>query len=93
MKVNHSKPPSGADIVRLQKAGKNQACRSAATPTVADKVDLSGRAGEIQDIVNVARSLPEVRTEKVAGIRNQIDSGSYVVDPLKVARKMIDEIV
>jgi flagellar biosynthesis anti-sigma factor FlgM len=94
MKINGHKPPESADIVRLQKPGeKNRSAQPSGKPDATDKVNLSVNAKELGDIVSAANRLPEVRTEKVAGIRGRIDSGNYVVDPVEIARKMIDEIV
>lgn len=94
MKINGHKPPESVDIVRLQKPGeKNKSARLSGKPDSADKVDLSVNAKELGDIMSAVNRLPEVRTEKVAGIRGQINSGKYDVDPVEIARKMIDEIV
>jgi len=43
--------------------------------------------------MSAVNRLPEVRTEKVAGIRSRIESGKYDVNPVEIARKMVDEIV
>jgi len=94
MKINGHKPPESADIVRLQKPGeKSGPFRAPGKPDATDKVDLSVNAKELSDIMSAVNRLPDVRTEKVAGIRGRIDSGNYVVDPVEIARKMIDEIV
>lgn len=94
MKINGHKPPENVDVVRLQKPGeKNGSARLSGKPDSTDKVDLSGSAKELGDIMNAVNRLPDVRTEKVAGIRDRIDSGNYVVDPAEIARKMVDEIV
>lgn len=94
MKINGHKPPDNVDIVRLQKAGEqNGSARPAGKPDSTDKVELSVSAKELGDIMSAVSRLPEVRTEKVAGIRDRIDSGRYGVDPAEIARKMVDEIV
>jgi flagellar biosynthesis anti-sigma factor FlgM len=94
MKIDGYKPPERVDVVRLQKSGeKNGSARLSGKPESTDKVDLSGNAKGLGDVMSAVNRLPEVRTEKVAGIRGQINSGKYVVDPLEIARKMIDEIV
>ncbi|MFA6149225.1 MAG: flagellar biosynthesis anti-sigma factor FlgM [bacterium] len=94
MKINGHKPPDHSDIVRLQKAGeKNGSARPAGKPDSTDKVDLSVNAKELGDIMSAVNRLPEVRTEKVAGIRSRIESGKYDVNPVEIARKMVDEIV
>jgi len=94
MKINGHKPPETVDVVRLQKPGeKNGSARPSGKLDATDKVDLSVNAKELGDIMRAVNSLPEVRAEKVAGIRGRIDSGIYVADPVQIARKMIDEIV
>ena len=72
---------------------KNGSARPSGKPDATDKVDLSVKAKELGDIMSAVNRLPEVRTEKVAGIRGRIDSGKYVVDPAEIARRMVDEIV
>jgi negative regulator of flagellin synthesis FlgM len=94
MKVHGGgRPPESTDVVRLQKSGKNGRTEATSNSGVEDKVDLSGKAKEIADLVGIAKALPDVRTEKVAEIKERIDAGKYVVDPAKVAQRMIDEIV
>lgn len=93
MKIHGGRPPEGTDVVKLRKAGKNGPVEATAQAGVADKVALSGRAKEIADLVAAAKALPEVRAEKVDEIKARVDSGKYVADPAKIAKRMIDEIV
>ncbi len=97
MKISGGKPPESPDVVRLRQTEKNEKADrpagTAAPEKVADKVDLSGQAREIAEIIGAVKSIPEVRTEKTAEIKEMVDTGKYVVDPVKVAGKMIDEIV
>ena len=93
MKISGNKPPEGTDVVRLPKSGKKGQAQPAGKPPFDDKVELSFGARELGDIVGGVKELPDVRAEKVAGIRDRIESGKYAVDPVKVAKKMIDEIV
>jgi len=94
MKINGQKPPESVDVVRLRKTGeKNESARLSGQPDSTDKVYLSVKAKELGDIMSAVNRLPDVRTEKVAGIRGRIASGKYVVDPVEIARKMVDEIV
>lgn len=93
MKISGKKPPVSADVVRLQKISSGGTASHAAGPAVSDKVDLSGKAMEIRELVGAVKGLPEIRTAKVEGIKGRIDSGEYAVDPEKVAERIIDEIV
>jgi flagellar biosynthesis anti-sigma factor FlgM len=93
MKIHGGKPPENADVVKLQKSGKNGRLEPSEQPRAADKVDLSGQAREIAEIMGAVKALPDFRTEKVAEIKGLIDSGKYGIEPEKVAQRMIDEIV
>ena len=63
-----------------------------------DTVELSQSAQEILKAKHRIDSIPDVREEKVAEIKNQINEGTYKIDGKKVAHNMlretlIDEIV
>jgi len=92
MKISGNKPPDGTDLVRLEKAERKGNARPAGKPAGGDTVDLSVKARELGDLVSEAMGLPDVRTGKVAALKDRIASGKYAVDPAKVAKKMIDEI-
>lgn len=99
MKVDGGKPPESSDAVRLQKTGKNGsvdqagAAEAAGRAKVSDTVAVSGEAREIADIMGAVKSIPDVRTEKVSEIKGLVESGKYVADPVKIAGRMIDEVV
>ena len=40
-----------------------------------------------------AQSIPDVRMDKVEGLRGAIDNGSYFVESDKLAHKVVDEIL
>ena len=54
-----------------------------------DKVELSDEAKLIQSVNKILKSLPEIREEKIAQIRQQIESGSYQIDTKKIAVNML----
>ena len=58
-----------------------------------DKVALSPEAKQIQDVRKRLDSLPDVREEKVAEIKEQIEAGTYTIDGEKIAFKMIRESI
>jgi negative regulator of flagellin synthesis FlgM len=68
-----------------------EASSPAETPEqVSDHVDLTSTT-QIRKFAEVAETLPNVRLEKVEGLREQIDDGSYYVESDKLARKVVDE--
>ncbi|MDY6971867.1 MAG: flagellar biosynthesis anti-sigma factor FlgM [Thermodesulfobacteriota bacterium] len=56
-----------------------------------DKVRLSPKAKEIQEAKKLLNSVPDVREEKVAQIREQIENGTYQIEGEKIAVKMLKE--
>ncbi|HAM52148.1 MAG TPA: flagellar biosynthesis anti-sigma factor FlgM [Nitrospiraceae bacterium] len=96
MKIYGNKPPEGLD--RSAGADKTtrgpQKTQTSGTDKLqaADKVDISGQGKEIADIMASVNQLPDVRTDKVNQVRQAIESGSYSVDPSKVAQKILREI-
>ncbi len=56
-----------------------------------DRVALSPEAKQIQEAKKRLDALSEVREDKVAEIRGQIDAGTYHIDSEKIAFKMIRE--
>jgi len=56
-----------------------------------DKVELSAEAKQIQAAGKLIESMPEIREEKVAHIRNQLKTGAYQIDAGKIAAAMLKE--
>ncbi len=73
------------------KAGGEAASASGAEARVAgtDRVELSGRSRDLSRAADAAATAPAVREQKVAQLKNQIETNQYEVDADKVAHKMI----
>ena len=56
-----------------------------------DKVFLSPQAKKIQEAKKIMSSIPEIREEKIAQIKAQIENGTYHVEGKKIAAKMLKE--
>ena len=56
-----------------------------------EKVDLSTRARDIQQIKSALAKLPEIREEKVQDLKKQVEAGTYNVSGDKIADKMVGE--
>jgi flagellar biosynthesis anti-sigma factor FlgM len=97
MKVYSNKPPEKQDaLIKAQKVEKtDQVLGKGPLEKVSpvDKVDLSGKAKEMAEMLSIINQLPEIRIDKVREIEKSINDGTYKVDPNKVASKMIDELV
>jgi negative regulator of flagellin synthesis FlgM len=56
-----------------------------------DKVELSDQAKQIQAATRLINAMPDVREDLVAQIREKISSGTYRIDPGKIAAAMLKE--
>lgn len=97
MKIYGNKPPENQDVsLRPVKADQgNAAAEKASAEKIAasDRVNLSDKAKEIAELKGLINQLPDIRAEKVQAIEKAITNGTYNVDSLKIAGKIIDELV
>ena len=64
-----------------------QAAGVAAGP--AATVSLSSRSRELHGALAQAKAAPDVREDKVAEARRKLESGTYVIDPTRIARNIL----
>ena len=53
-------------------------------------VSLSSRSRELHSAMAAAQAAPDVRADKVADVKRRLDSGTYVVDPTRIARGILN---
>ena len=75
------------DKERIDNQGKNAANQVVKE----DKVELSQEAKRVQEAKKLMESIPDIREEKIAKVRAQIENGTYQVEEKKLAAKMIKE--
>jgi negative regulator of flagellin synthesis FlgM len=56
-----------------------------------DNVKLSQSARDLQGALKALRDLPDIRENKVAALRQQIENGAYDIRADKIAAKMLKE--
>jgi flagellar biosynthesis anti-sigma factor FlgM len=56
-----------------------------------DTVSLSGKAQDLYEARRIMGEIPDVRAEKVARLRKEIEDGTYRVEGRDIAKKMIEE--
>lgn len=78
-KVQQAKQPAPADRENEQPSVKG------------DTVSLSREAREVAAITQKLEKTPDVRSEKVSEIKEQIESGTYNVDGQKAAAGLLKE--
>ncbi|MFA5525122.1 MAG: flagellar biosynthesis anti-sigma factor FlgM [Tissierellales bacterium] len=83
-------------IDKVVQAYKNQEVNKAKTNSNKtsrnDELSLSDLAKDYQVAMNAIKNLPDVREEKVRAIKEQISTGTYVIDAGKIAEKMIENV-
>lgn len=97
MKIG-GKPPIGLeDYIKQQlkevtqkvKAEGKDLAHSPKVQAVGEKVVISEEARELVELLKKAKDLPEVRTELVQRLREEIQRGTYQVSGRDVATKVI----
>jgi len=58
-------------------------------PTNQDQVEISLRGKEAQALLHQVNALPDVRTDLVNSIRQQIASGQYTINDQKIAAGLV----
>lgn len=82
--VGQSQSPQQAE--KSPKSGESEARAS-----FEDRVEFSARSKEMQKIYEVLRSTPDVRSERIAELKREIEMGRYHVKSEALAEKMLKE--
>ena len=99
MNIQGKIPPESGNIQHLARKGQKGVNEQIQAKSIsqggggADKVTISDKAKELEGMKQDIARLPDIRTEKVEAVRQQIEAGTYEVDPVKIAGRMIDEII
>lgn len=77
------------EIEKNNTTGKNN--ESQQTESDRDKVSLSGKAKEINELKALINDLPDIRRDRIDSVKNAIDTGNYNFDSTKIAQKIFEE--
>ena len=89
-------PPSASDSrekVEKEKLPEDQNAVGNSQSAHDTIVELSPSLKEAQLINAVSSAEPDIREEKVAALKKQVDSGTYRVDTKAVANKLVDAFI
>ncbi len=83
---------------RMDVAGKKSAhqksdASSAGQVSGGEQIALSAKAKGIQKALETVQTSPDIRSEKVAEIKNQIANNTYQIDSEALAEKILREII
>ena len=83
-----------AEALEAKKASvpeaREEAKQSTATGGAPDQLSLTSEASQLQALEGQIAELPVVDTQRVQQIQNALATGSFQVDPAKVAEKMLN---
>lgn len=88
MKINNISGILQSYNVSNREVSKN---KKSTEPLREDKFEISQRAKEIAIARQALKDSPDVRMDKVQTIKEQLEQGTYSVDPLKIAQKMLSK--
>jgi negative regulator of flagellin synthesis FlgM len=96
MKIDGNNPIEGKKLFnKVQDLNKNQDLEkkenAQKTESDRDKVSLSEKAKEINELKALIDGIPEIRSDKVDAIKKAIDAGTYNFDSQKIAQKILEE--
>ncbi len=96
MRINDKIFPGSKDptsgISKVDRQDVQQRVKKAGPPERNDKVDISARAKQIARLTEELNHLPEVRDAKVQQIKKMVESGTYRIDPGRIAERLIEEL-
>ena len=94
MKVSDTRNPV-SEIIKQYGVNENAKHDAGSQANIAlvpeEKVSLSSAAKDVQQVKSAIETLPDVRTEKVAQLKDRIEEGTYNVSGEKIAEKMIGD--
>lgn len=77
-----------ADSKRV--SGKKSSASSEATEAPDDSVELTGKAAQIQSLIQQMMAAPAVDRSRVEPVKEKIEEGRYEIENERVAAKMLD---
>jgi negative regulator of flagellin synthesis FlgM len=80
---------NAAQLQNKPKAGGEESNVSDNPALKSDTVVLSDAANRIQEAQSQIKAIPDVRTDKVAELKSQIEKGTYEIKSEAIAEKMI----
>jgi len=97
MKVDPNLQPIAnvqSDAVQNAKASRAQEAISDGRTTDIDRpdtVEVSSKFAEVQQLTSKLQQLPDVRSDRVAMLKDQIQQGTYQPDPSNVADALLND--
>ena len=96
MKIHSNKPPETKDVSlnvnKTSRAGGGEKASSSGKTSSTDKVDISATGKEVAGLMSAIGQLPDLRMDKINTIKEAIQSGTYKIDSVKIAERILNEL-
>lgn len=79
-------PPSVPGQAPVDRTGETEA-------VTGDTVEISSAGREVGSLRQALGAVPDVRTDRIEGIRDQVEEGSYHVESEVLAKRVVDEAI
>ena len=84
---------NGVNIIKLYNDNKpKSAGNKDKVSSKHDTIEISKQGLEISNYVTMVNKMPDVRTDKINKLKNQIQSGSYSISSEELASKIFETI-
>lgn len=87
MRINGQTPVSNAIVSGRSEKSAKQATPQPANPQ--DQTSFSSESMSISSLQAQALQTPEIRQDRVAGLKAAISNGTYAIEPGKIAEAML----
>ena len=93
MKISGNGPELDPTIKQVRNKKKIDDAAKKAPHSVSgkDRVELSQTAKDIQQAKKLLDSIPDIREDKIAQIKQQIEDGTYKIDEVRIAGNILKE--
>jgi negative regulator of flagellin synthesis FlgM len=95
MRIDPQIPASESSATSAVNDSKSGAAKTAQAPSVgepSDTVQLSSNQATVSKLVEQSSQVPDVRTERVAALRSQVQSGQYRPSNEQVAGAIVNDL-
>ena len=79
----------GTQAAKKAKGSGEEKAPESARSSSADRVEISGKARDFQQLKALASTETGMRSEQVEKVRNQVEAGTYNADGKQIAEKMV----
>jgi negative regulator of flagellin synthesis FlgM len=74
---------------QVQSPAKTAGAKSTTSTSSADRLNLTGDAGKLQELEGRIANMPIVDAQKVESVQQALATGSFIIDPQSAADKML----